>query len=62
MNRALVHILVIQQMSDRFSFTTDMDMTETFMQEATMFFTNENLPRFVRKNKLLNPVDPAEGY
>lgn len=39
-----------------------MDMTETFMQEATQFFIEENLPRFVRKEPLLNPVDPAAGY
>jgi phosphoglycerate dehydrogenase-like enzyme len=40
----------------------NMDMTETFMQEATEFFLEENLPRFVRKEKLLNPVNPAAGY
>eukprot|EP00980_Cylindrotheca_fusiformis_P006104 scaffold1312_cov122-Cylindrotheca_fusiformis.AAC.3 len=40
----------------------NMDMTETFMQEATEFFVEENLPRFVRGEDLLNPVDAAAGY
>ena len=40
----------------------NMDKTETFMREATEFFVNENLPRFVRGQPLLNPVDPAAGY
>ena len=39
-----------------------MDQTETFMQEATEFFVTENLPRFLRGEDLLNPVDPAAGY
>eukprot|EP00547_Thalassionema_nitzschioides_P003308 CAMPEP_0194220072 /NCGR_PEP_ID=MMETSP0156-20130528/27391_1 /TAXON_ID=33649 /ORGANISM="Thalassionema nitzschioides, Strain L26-B" /LENGTH=355 /DNA_ID=CAMNT_0038949947 /DNA_START=75 /DNA_END=1142 /DNA_ORIENTATION=- len=40
----------------------NMDQTETFMQEATEFFVNENLPRFLRGKDLLNPVDAASGY
>ena len=40
----------------------NMDQTETFMHEATEFFVQENLPRFVRGETLLNPVDPAAGY
>ena len=40
----------------------NMDQTETFMAEATEFFVKENLPRFVRGEELLNPVDPAAGY
>jgi hypothetical protein len=39
-----------------------MDQTATFMQEATEFFVTENLPRFLRGEELLNPVDPAAGY
>jgi hypothetical protein len=39
-----------------------MDMTETFMREATEFFMDENLPRFLRDESLLNPVDAAAGY
>lgn len=39
-----------------------MDMTDTFMQEATEFFVEENLPRYVRGEDLLNPVDAAAGY
>ena len=39
-----------------------MDQTETFMIEATEFFLKENLPRFVRGEELLNPVDKAAGY
>jgi phosphoglycerate dehydrogenase-like enzyme len=40
----------------------NMDMTETFTQEATEFFIEENLPRFVRNELLLNPVDKVAGY
>ena len=40
----------------------NMDQTATFMHEATEFFVEENLPRFVRGETLLNPVDPAAGY
>jgi len=40
----------------------NMDQTDTFMHEATQFFVEENLPRFVRGETLLNPVDPAAGY
>ena len=38
------------------------DMTTTFMKEASQFFVEENLPRFVRGLPLLNHVDPAAGY
>lgn len=40
----------------------NMDQTATFMHEATAFFLNENLPRFVCGEDLLNPVDPGLGY
>lgn len=40
----------------------NMDMTLTFMKESTEFFVTENLPRFVRGEVLLNPVDKAAGY
>ena len=40
----------------------NMDQTSTFMHEATEFFLNENLPRFVCGEDLLNPVDPTLGY
>jgi len=40
----------------------NMDQTSTFMHEATEFFVNENLPRFVCKEELLNPVDKVAGY
>ncbi|KAL3775201.1 hypothetical protein HJC23_008294 [Cyclotella cryptica] len=40
----------------------NMDKTATFMHEATEFFVNENLPRFVLGDALLNPVDPSIGY
>jgi phosphoglycerate dehydrogenase-like enzyme len=40
----------------------NMDQTATFMHEATEFFVEENLPRFLRGEILLNPVDPAAGY
>ena len=40
----------------------NMDMTATFMHEATEFFLNENLPRFLCGEDLLNPVDPNLGY
>jgi hypothetical protein len=39
-----------------------MDQTATFMHEATEFFVTENLPRFVRGEELLNPVDKVAGY
>ena len=40
----------------------NMDATETFMHEAADFFLEENLPRFLRGENLLNPVDQAAGY
>jgi phosphoglycerate dehydrogenase-like enzyme len=40
----------------------NMDQTATFMHEATEFFVQENLARFVRGEPLLNRVDPAAGY
>ena len=40
----------------------NMDMTQTFMQESTEMFINENLPRFVRGIDLLNLVDKNAGY
>lgn len=40
----------------------NMDQTATFMHEATEFFLNENLPRFICGEDLLNPVDPNLGY
>jgi len=40
----------------------NMDQTDTFMEEATQFFLEENLPRYVRNMLLLNPVDPKAGY
>lgn len=33
-----------------------------FMDEATEFFVNENLPRFICGEELLNPVDVLIGY
>lgn len=40
----------------------NMDATATFMHEATAFFVEENLPRFVRGIDLLNHVNKSEGY
>jgi len=40
----------------------NMDMTDTFMLESTHFFVRENLPRFLRGQTLLNPVDKRAGY
>jgi len=40
----------------------NMDQTESFMHEATDFFLSENLPRFLRGEELLNPVDKIAGY
>ncbi len=40
----------------------NMDQTSTFMHEATEFFVNENLPRFICGEELLNPVDVTLGY
>lgn len=40
----------------------NMDQTPTFMHEATEFFLNENLPRYICGEELLNPVDPLLGY
>ena len=40
----------------------NMDMTRTFMKESTQFFVEENLPRFLYGQTLLNPVHPAAGY
>lgn len=40
----------------------NMDQTDTFMQESTAFFVNNQLPRFVRNLPLYNKVDLAAGY
>ena len=40
----------------------NMDMTETFMHESVDFFLDENLPRFLREEALLNIVDKKAGY
>ena len=40
----------------------NMDKTSSFMHEATEFFVNENLPRFICGEDLLNPVDIELGY
>jgi phosphoglycerate dehydrogenase-like enzyme len=40
----------------------NMDQTATFMHEATEFFVQENLPRFIRGEPLLNEVDALAGY
>ncbi|KAL9178244.1 hypothetical protein ACHAXT_001788 [Thalassiosira profunda] len=40
----------------------NMDKTATFMHEATEFFVQENLPRFMLGDTLLNPVDGSLGY
>jgi phosphoglycerate dehydrogenase-like enzyme len=40
----------------------NMDKTATFMAESTEFFVNENLPRFICGEDLLNPVDVLAGY
>jgi phosphoglycerate dehydrogenase-like enzyme len=40
----------------------NMDQTSTFMHEATEFFVNENLPRFICGEDLLNKVDIEDGY
>lgn len=40
----------------------NMDKTQYFMDEATEFFVNENLPRFICGEELLNPVDVLIGY
>lgn len=40
----------------------NMDQTDTFMIQATEFFLEENLPRYLRGEDLLNPVDAAAGY
>lgn len=40
----------------------NMDRTATFMHEASEFFVNENLPRFMLGHDLLNPVDVSLGY
>ncbi|CAJ1957811.1 unnamed protein product [Cylindrotheca closterium] len=40
----------------------NMDQTATFMTEATDFFLQENLPRFLCGEDLLNPVDVHAGY
>jgi len=39
-----------------------MDRTATFMRESTIFFIEENLPRFMRGTELYNPVDKVAGY
>ena len=38
------------------------DQTGTFMEEAAEYFIEENLPRFLRNEALLNPVNPSLGY
>jgi D-2-hydroxyacid dehydrogenase (NADP+) len=40
----------------------NMDMTPTFMAEATEFFIKEQLPRFLKGEQLLNVMDKKEGY
>lgn len=40
----------------------NMDQTETFQQESVDFFVDENLPRFLKQEELLNPVDKVAGY
>lgn len=40
----------------------NMDQTATFMHEATAFFVEEQLPRFVRQQVVLNQVDKVAGY
>ena len=40
----------------------NMDATDTFMLEATQFFVEENLPRFLRGIPVLNVADKAAGY
>ena len=40
----------------------NMDQTETFQHESVDFFVDENLPRFLREEALLNPVDKVAGY
>jgi len=40
----------------------NMDKTSTFMKEATEFFVNEQLPRYILGDQLLNPVDASLGY
>lgn len=62
MKNHVVFLDFVNCQADKPSSHTDMDMTETFMQEATDFFLEENLPRFVRERVLLNPVDPVQGY
>jgi len=32
------------------------------MKEATEFFVNEQLPRYILGDQLLNPVDASLGY
>jgi phosphoglycerate dehydrogenase-like enzyme len=40
----------------------NMDHTTSFMRRATEFFCQENLPRFLRGEPLLNQVDTKAGY
>lgn len=40
----------------------NMDQTATFMHEATEFFVHENVPRFMRREPLLNAVNKDAGY
>ena len=40
----------------------NMDKTDAFMHEATDFFLDENLPRFLRGLPLYNAVDRTAGY
>ncbi|CAB9512003.1 Glyoxylate/hydroxypyruvate reductase B [Seminavis robusta] len=40
----------------------NMDQTDSFQHEATDFFLDENLPRFLRGLPLYNVVDKAAGY
>jgi len=45
-----------------YSSPHNMDKTATFMHEATEFFVNENVTRFILGDTLLNPVDARLGY
>jgi phosphoglycerate dehydrogenase-like enzyme len=40
----------------------NMDMTATFMHEATEWFLRVNVPRFVQGQELCNQVNPKDGY
>ena len=40
----------------------NMDQTATLKHEVTEFFVRESVPRFMRREPLLNPVDKKAGY